>query len=189
MDSSSQQSIIVELNPSLPDDWTPIIIGDYTTITDTMDGRYNVCLADYIQWENDYTIKRISDDEFKQKLQEQKDKEAKRKAEEEARLKREEEERRRQEEQRKREEAERARRQNLENLASSYYRNGVYLSANTSVYNDCDYNTYSGYYTIDDAYWSVYDYYIDYGNELIWVKITGNINYSSNSFSGWVPIT
>ncbi len=182
VDGDAEQWMILALNPAFPDRNIPLIIEGCTRIVEGADGQYCVYVEDYVEWQNEYIIKRISDDEFNQKLQEQKEKEVRRKAEEEARRKREEEERIRREE-------EQAKRQYLESLATSYYRNGVYLSSNSLIYDRADYSYYSGYYTSSAAHWNVYDYYIDYDHEVIWVEIVHRPNNSYGSRYGWVPIT
>lgn len=72
--------------------------------------------------------------------------------------------------------------------AQSYYINGVYIEADTYIYDTYDFNTQTNYYTINAQNWEVHDYYIDYYASIIWVKISGNKRDSYTTKTGWVPI-
>ena len=129
-----------------------------------------------------YELRFITDKEFNQEIKAQKEAEAER-------LKIEAEQLRMEEERRRAEEEERQRISRLENLASEYYYQGVYLPSGTYIYDSANYNSMSTYYTSSDRRWSVSDYYIDYVSSVIWVQIKHTPSSSYSYRYGWIPMT
>lgn len=150
---------------------TTTVLGAGTIISVTQDGT---CLI-YGSGDYTYELTPITEDVFNQKFEEQQEKERIRIEEEEARL-REEEERRRKEEE-------------LTTRAQNYYHEGAYIMSNTYIYDSYNYSSSSGYYTIGDRMWSVYDYYIDYNTSTIWVKIVYTPGSSYYTKYGWIPLS
>ncbi len=161
--------VVVSLNPYDPYETTTMMTSA-TIITLLEDGSCEINVDAYTS----YILTPITEETFNQKLEEQKQIE---------------EERQRVEAERQRqEEEERQRREALEEMASHYYINGVYIQADSYIYNWHDYNDRSNYYTTNDSTWSVYDYYIDYDQSVIWVKIQYQPGSYYSWVDGWFPI-
>lgn len=84
-----------------------------------------------------------------------------------------EEERKRQEEARKRQEEQRAR-DNLLQKAKNYYYNDIYLPSRTYYYSSPNMNSRTSRYLSKGTKKTVYQYQVDYNNNLIWLKIKGS---------------
>lgn len=150
---------------------TITVLEDNATITVSQDGTCFIDIGGYFSYE----LTPITEDVFNQKLAEQQEEERIRREEEEARL-------REEEERRQKEEA-------LYAKAQNYYYQGAYIIASTYLYESHDYSSRTGYYTIDNRTWPVYDYYIDYDTSTIWVQIQHKPSGSYSTKYGWIPLS
>lgn len=150
---------------------TITVLEDDATITVSQDGSCFIDIAGYYTYE----LTPITEDVFNQKFEEQQEEEKIRREEEEARQ-------REEEERRQKEEA-------LNTRAQNYYYGGAYIIASTYLYENHDYSSMTGYYTVDDRTWPVYDYYIDYDTSTIWVKIQHKPSGSYSTKYGWIPLS
>lgn len=150
---------------------TITVLEDGATITVSQDGSCFIDIAGYYTYE----LTPITEDVFNQKFEEQQEEEKIRREEEEARQ-------REEEERRQKEEA-------LNTRAQNYYYEGAYIIASTYLYENHDYSSMTGYYTVDDRTWPVYDYYIDYDTSTIWVKIQHKPSGSYSTKYGWIPLS
>lgn len=177
----------VEINPEEEQDITLNTYVDYEAswvmmldenmiFTKGSEGTYTLATADGV-----YGLELITDEEFNQAIERQKEAE-------EERLRIEEERRKAEEERLRAEEEERQRILQLENLASQYYYQGVYLPSGTYVYDTPDFGSMTTYYTNSARTWTVSDYYIDYDASVIWVEIIHDSVYGYGSDYSWVPM-
>lgn len=76
----------------------------------------------------------------------------------------------------------------MKELAEDYYYNGYYVSSDETLYSDKNYDSVSDIKFKESGKQYVYSYYIDYDNEVIWLKF---YVYNYEAFSRntvWVPV-
>ena len=170
VESLEPGALEIALNPYDLYETTTVLEQD-TTIAMTQDGNCIIYVSGYYTYE----LTPISEDVFNQKFAEQQEEEKTRREEEEAR---------------QREEEERIQKEEALNIrAQNYYYEGAYILDNTYIYETSDYSSSTGYYTIGDRMWYVYDYYIDYDTSTIWVKIEYTPSNSYYANYGWIPLS
>ncbi len=168
--AEQEQTITINNYSEYEESWE-ITLDDNLVFTKGLEGTYTLRSS-----EGEYELQLMTDEEFKQEIERQKEAE---------------EERLRIEEERRRaEEEEIQKRSQLENLASQYYYQGVYLPSGTYIYDAPEYSSITTYYTSQSRNWSVSDYYIDYEASVIWVEIMHESlsGYSYGYEYSWVPM-
>lgn len=159
--AEQEQTITINTYSEYEESWM-MTLDENLVFTKGLEGTYTLTSSN----NGVYELQLMTDEEFNQEIERQKEAE----------------------EERLRIEEERQKRNELENLASQYYYQGVYLSSGTYIYDTHEYSSITTYYTSEGRNWSVSDYYIDYEASVIWVEIRHQSVSGYGYEYSWVPM-